>query len=142
MNATVRAGLALARVRTITALPYRVWQASLLDALSPPDPGAVGMPDPVVLQGFRIAARNHPGRPSCLRRAMALNALLRTRGCPARVIIGVARGADGIDAHAWVEVRGAVIEDAPDVARRFTPISASPQGTLTPQFARSIVTSP
>lgn len=41
--------------------------------------------------------------PSCLRRSLVLTALLRQRGQPAVVCVGVRRDGTRIRAHAWVE---------------------------------------
>jgi hypothetical protein len=40
----------------------------------------------------------------CLPRALAAHAMLRRRGIASRLCLGVARNADGLDAHAWIEV--------------------------------------
>ena len=45
-----------------------------------------------------------PGGAHCLRRALVLCVLLRRRGVPATVEIGVARRDGGIIAHAWLAV--------------------------------------
>jgi hypothetical protein len=51
-----------------------------------------------------IAARHGPYRASCLRQALVLWFLLGRRGIPARLRIGAARGKDGFNAHAWIEL--------------------------------------
>jgi hypothetical protein len=40
----------------------------------------------------------------CLPCALAAHAMLRRRGIASRLCLGVARNADGLDAHAWIEV--------------------------------------
>jgi hypothetical protein len=40
----------------------------------------------------------------CLPRALATHAMLRRRGIPSRLCLGVARAQDKFAAHAWVEV--------------------------------------
>ena len=51
---------------------------------------------------------------TCLVRAMALERLLRADGHPARLRLGVTRGADApLAAHAWVESDGAVLMAEP-----------------------------
>lgn len=53
------------------------------------------------------ALRILPGESACLVRSAALRDLLVARGVPgAEVRIGVRRGPDGFEAHAWVELDG------------------------------------
>jgi hypothetical protein len=35
--------------------------------------------------------------------------------------VGVTNSTDGIEAHAWIEFQGIVLNDRPDVHRRFQP---------------------
>ena len=66
-----------------------------------------------VLDGVRNAARYYPRRRlDCLPRALAVYALLRRRGVPATLRIGVKRYPFG--AHAWVECLGEVLDDTLD----------------------------
>jgi hypothetical protein len=49
-------------------------------------------------------AATRPGRNTlCLPRALAAHAMLRRRGIPSRLCLGVARNRDEVSAHAWVE---------------------------------------
>jgi len=41
---------------------------------------------------------------ACLPRALAAQAMLRRRGIPSRLCLGVAREGSGLLAHAWVEI--------------------------------------
>jgi hypothetical protein len=66
-----------------------------------------------------IAARRGPFRPACLARALALQCLLRLRGLETELRIGVRQGADGLEAHAWLETGGIPILEATDVGVRF-----------------------
>jgi hypothetical protein len=97
---------------------------------SPPlDPS---VPTPAVMTEVRklghltnLAARHHIVRPTCLHRSFLLWWLLRRRGLDARLQIGVRRTADSkaptaeIEAHAWVEMNGQVINDAAEVQSCF-----------------------
>jgi hypothetical protein len=66
------------------------------------------------------AARNHVVAMTCLRRSLTLQKMLKRRGVQAQVVIGVRKDADKpLDAHAWVELQGAVLNDRPDIAERF-----------------------
>ena len=58
------------------------------------------------------ALRWMPGDAACLVRAGALHELVRQRGLPRAVVrIGVRRGPDGFEAHAWVEQDGMPIAE-------------------------------
>ena len=59
----------------------------------------------------QAVSRRLPGKNACLVQALAAQSMLRRRGYPSELRIGVAgRDADGaIKAHAWVEYRGTVI---------------------------------
>ncbi len=59
------------------------------------------------------AARFQPGRAECLERSAAALALLRLRGWPAEMVIGVQPRP--FVAHAWVELEGHVLNDRDDV---------------------------
>ncbi len=66
-----------------------------------------------------IAAKRGPVRTSCLRSSLLLWGLLRREGIEATLKIGVAREADGLRAHAWVEHHGRPLNDTDDVGSRF-----------------------
>lgn len=64
-------------------------------------------------------ARHVPWPVSCLVRSLVLASMLRHRGIPSCLRIGV-RIADGrLEAHAWVEHAGMPVNDAPDIDREF-----------------------
>lgn len=65
-----------------------------------------------------VAARISGG--TCLARSIVLVTLLKRRGIPAELRIGVRKGERGFEAHAWVEAEGTILNDGPDVAERFT----------------------
>lgn len=56
-----------------------------------------------------VAARHGLFRANCLPRSLVLCWLLRRRGLPARLRIGVRRGPDNLIAHAWVDVGGHLV---------------------------------
>lgn len=68
------------------------------------------------------AARRLPWHPTCLRKALAVKRMLRRRGIPCRLHLGVQSASVGV-AHAWVTVDG-----QPVVGRRgrerFVPLAA------------------
>ena len=57
--------------------------------------------------------------PTCLERSLALWWLLRRRGHEVELYVGVRPLADGVEAHAWVESGGEVLNDRGDVKERF-----------------------
>lgn len=72
------------------------------------------------------AARHHPfHRPTCLSRSLVLWYLLRRRGSPAEVRIGVQTTKGHFAAHAWVEQDGQVMNDTPDIGQRYSAIDLS-----------------
>lgn len=58
---------------------------------------------------YRIVA----GRGICLRHSLVLTAMLRRRGVPAHVRIGVARRDGAVAAHAWVTIAGSSLDTPP-----------------------------
>lgn len=64
------------------------------------------------------AARFSPFPHSCLSRSIVLWRLLQRRGVAAEIRVGVRRDRGPMAAHAWVEVDGEPVNDAPDVAER------------------------
>lgn len=63
-----------------------------------------------------IASRHGPYNATCLRRSLVLWWLLRRRGLPAALRIGVAKAEEQMRAHAWVELAGRVVNDRAAVA--------------------------
>ena len=63
-----------------------------------------------------IASRHGPYAATCLRKSLALWWLLRRRGLSAELRIGVAKVDAQMQAHAWVELAGRVINDRATVA--------------------------
>ena len=65
------------------------------------------------------AAQYAPGPVTCLTRSLYLRWLLRCLGIASDLRIGVQLEQGRLDAHAWVEIAGVPINDAPDVGQRF-----------------------
>jgi hypothetical protein len=70
-----------------------------------------------------MAARHAPGDHTCLHRSMALWWMLRRRGLDTRLMMGVRKGDAGLEAHAWVNHAGVVLNDEPDVEHRYEALS-------------------
>lgn len=65
-------------------------------------------------------------RPTCLVRALALEALLTARGVTGAVVrIGVRRAPAGLEAHAWLELAGRPIGERDEVVRTLAPLPPS-----------------
>jgi hypothetical protein len=62
-------------------------------------------------------------RSLCLPKALAAQAMLRRRGIPSRVCLGVARKGDQLTAHAWTEVDDQVVVGGTE-SQDFTRLSA------------------
>jgi hypothetical protein len=60
---------------------------------------------------MEVAASPRWGIPmSCLRRTLALRARLSRMGVKAALVYGARKAADGLAAHAWLDVGGIVID--------------------------------
>ena len=70
----------------------------------------------------RVAARRGPYRVTCLRESLLTWWLLRRRGIPATLRIGVGKEAADLKAHAWVEVDGQPIIDDEEALGNFAGI--------------------
>ena len=70
------------------------------------------------------AERNFPLQPNCLERSLALWWTLRSNGIPAELRIGGRKGGRGLEAHAWVERNGEVLNDTADVHQHYARFDA------------------
>ena len=70
------------------------------------------------------AARRHLHPMYCLPRAIVLRHLLRCRGISSRLRIGVRRFPNRLGAHAWVELAGRPLAEAPSVGERYLPLES------------------
>ncbi len=68
--------------------------------------------------GFAVgrAVARLPWEPTCLVQALACQRMLRRRGIAGRIELGVGRS-DGLQAHAWVSVHGAIVVGAAEEGR-------------------------
>lgn len=64
-----------------------------------------------------MASRHGLCAATCLRQALVLWFLLRRRGMPAELRIGVRKTAEGLEAHAWVESDGRVLDGTDSMSR-------------------------
>lgn len=59
---------------------------------------------------------------NCLSRSLALYTLLRGTGAAPTLRLGVSLADSTFAAHAWVELDGRVLNDQPDVSKRYRPL--------------------
>ncbi len=104
---------------------FRRWQA-LLSRLAPvrgvsasKDMAALIREGRSMARLVDAAARHGPYPAACLQRSLTLWWLLRRRGIDSYLRIGVRKEAGRLEAHAWVELRGWVLNDDSDVRTRF-----------------------
>lgn len=100
-------------------LGFNRTRALLGRAVPTPKPSLAGAPPQPSDRPRRIArlvamaACRGPYRATCLRQSLALWWLLRRRGIPAELRIGVRKDGDALLAHAWVEQEGAPLGQGP-----------------------------
>ena len=70
-----------------------------------------------------IAGQNLPFEIKCLPISMVTQLLLRRRGIPGDLRIGVKRFEDDFEAHAWVELDGHPLRQRADQKNQFSPFS-------------------
>ena len=93
-------------------------------------------------KGLRVARAVHSaelhgiGLPNCLERSLTLWLLLRLKGIAGELHIGARKVSGRLDAHAWVELDGRVLNDGAEVYERYAlfdaPIAA---GSAQPRTA-------
>lgn len=79
----------------------------------------------MVARWVDVAARRGVFRSNCLHRSLTLWWLLRRRGLENELRIGVRKGSDQMEAHAWVEYAGEVLNDAPAVRQDYVPFASA-----------------
>jgi hypothetical protein len=104
---------------------FRRWQA-LLTRLAPvryvpanKDVAALVREGRAIARLVDAVARRGPYSATCLPRSLTLWWLLRRRGIDSYLRIGVRKEAGRLEAHAWVELQGLVLNDDTDVRKRF-----------------------
>ncbi|MDX2039980.1 MAG: lasso peptide biosynthesis B2 protein [Acidobacteriota bacterium] len=79
----------------------------------------------VVAQLISSAARHSLFAANCLPQSLVLWWMLRGEGIEVELRIGVRKERQTMEAHAWVELFGQVLNDRADVERRFAPFEAA-----------------
>ena len=80
-----------------------------------------------------LAVRHGIYPANCLQQSLALWWLLRRQGIRSELYIGTRKEAGRLDAHAWIEIEGVVLNDSSDVRHRYEPFDRE----ILPQFTRS-----
>jgi hypothetical protein len=65
------------------------------------------------------AARNHLYPMTCLRRSLVLQRMLRRRGIPTELRLGVRKEDGTLQAHAWLEYQGQPVGEAEDLGEKY-----------------------
>jgi hypothetical protein len=85
------------------------------------------------VRAVRSVELHGPATPNCLVRSMTLWWLLRREGIGGELHIGARKNASRLEAHAWVELNGHVLNDSAEVhnhyARFDAPIAAAEAGS-------------
>jgi hypothetical protein len=101
---------------------FRHWRHWLKSEAGTLVPGASARLFPCVRAVDR-AARYHPLPINCLRRSLALQRMLQRRKLPSHLHIGVRKGKNGLEAHAWLSSGGRILNDTPDVVERYAELT-------------------
>lgn len=111
----------------LRVIGYRRWQRAL-DSLATGTATRANSADPIVLGSARAIARFQESaarhlflRTNCLEQSMVLCWLLRRRGIAAELRIGARKEDERFEAHAWVELGGAVLSGVLEQHRHFAP---------------------
>jgi hypothetical protein len=67
-----------------------------------------------------LAARVARGKGRCLMRSLLLFTLLKTRGEPAELLIGVNKDGTVFQAHAWIQTNGTILGDKAEATAGFS----------------------
>lgn len=72
-----------------------------------------------------IASRHGLYKPNCLQKSLLLWWFLQRRNIESELRIGVRKKAELLEAHAWVEYQGWILNDRSDVDQQFAPFAES-----------------
>jgi hypothetical protein len=84
-----------------------------------------------------IAARHGIYSANCLNRSLVLWWLLQRRGLCSEIRYGARTGAQGFEAHAWVEYANQIIGDNLDIHRDFAPFILGDTSSTSSAIART-----
>jgi len=72
----------------------------------------------------RSAELHGLGSPNCLERSLTLWWLLRRAGIEGEMHVGARKNDSRFEAHAWIELRGVVLNDSPEVHKHYARFDA------------------
>jgi Transglutaminase-like superfamily len=108
-------------------LGFKRWQSVLTSRAPINDALAAGQEETAVQQAHitakivKAATRHGPYRANCLQQSLVLWWLLRRQEITSELRIGVRKEGSRLEAHAWVEFLGAVLNESNDVRQHFEP---------------------
>jgi hypothetical protein len=76
---------------------------------------------------IEAVSRHHVVRSHCLQRSLVLHRWLRREGMQSELRIGVRKDSGQLEAHAWVELGGQVVNDQLSAVRAFSPLDRTPR---------------
>lgn len=109
---------------------FQRWK-EFLEKLSPPEQCAAALPSGFQFDTAMRAARavrsaqlHGPANPNCLERSMTLWWILLREGVDSELHIGARKQDAQLEAHAWVELGGRILNDTDDVREDYTQFDA------------------
>jgi len=120
-------------------LGFRRWQSALArlgtrEQTRPGDPpGAPLERAYLTARMVRTAECHGLSRPNCLHQSLVLWWLLRRQGIACELRLGVRKQHGSVEAHAWVEHNGAVLNDNGNVRQHFVPFETTLAEPAQPQ---------
>ena len=82
----------------------RRWLPTVSDSVLPPASPACSAAADRVAHLVDAVYRRLPLEPTCLTRSLVLYRLLRTRGIPCQLRIGLRKNQEALEGHAWTEI--------------------------------------
>jgi hypothetical protein len=114
----------------LRTLGFRRWK-KLIEWVAPPARPLPGWPTDQqretalrTVRAVRSAELHGPASPNCLERSMTLWWMLRRAGVAGELHIGARKDGGKMEAHAWVELGGEVLNDGADVHQHYSRFDA------------------
>jgi Transglutaminase-like superfamily len=125
------------RLVVLATLRRRRFTALAVPAITQPADPPRGDDDERVIaaaqRAIRWAEYTTPGRLTCLQRTMALHRLLARRGVATRPQIGVRKQGGELQAHAWLEYQGRIVNSSVAHCRQYQALRPIPAADDRPQ---------
>ena len=102
----------------VSFLPYCWWKSWLVSQPEADTNQAAPFED--LVWAVNAAANHHLRKPTCLRRSLSLKQMLQRRKIPATLHIGIKKNGREVDAHAWVECNGIILNDSANVVANYS----------------------